>query len=178
VRAVAFPERVATDDERDRLLVVHRHARERFANVGRGGQRVGVAVRSLGIDVDQPHLHRPERVREVAFAAVTLVTEPRVFFAPEDLVRFPYVDAATTEAERCEAHRLERTVARENDEVTPRQVASVLLLHGPQQAARLVEVRVVGPAVEWREALRTAAASVGGAIRARAVPRHPNEQRP
>ncbi len=122
----------------------------------RCGKRVGVAVRALGVHVDQAHLHRAERVGELALAAVALVAEPGVLWAPEDLVGLPDVRTPEAEAERLEAHRLEGDVAGEDEQVGPRHLPSVLLLHRPQQAARLVEVRVVGPAVERREALRAA----------------------
>src|SRR5215471_3479164 len=52
-------------------------------------------------------------------------------------------------------------------------------LIGPQETARLVEIRVVRPAVQWRNTLLAgagAAAAVGDAVRARAVPRHTDEQ--
>ena len=90
-RAVALAERVAADDQRDRLLVVHRHAGERLADVLGGGQRIGVAVRALGVDVDQAHLHGAERAGELAVAAVALVAEPRVLGTPEDLLGLPDV---------------------------------------------------------------------------------------
>src|SRR4030095_5773292 len=64
-------------------------------------------------------------------------------------------------------------------EVGPRDLAPVLLLDRPQQAARLVEAHVVRPAVERREALLSpaaASAAVPDAIRAGAVPRHADEQ--
>ena len=44
-RTVGLAERVAAGDERDRLLVVHRHARERLADVP-GPQRPGRGCRS------------------------------------------------------------------------------------------------------------------------------------
>src|SRR3546814_3599380 len=56
---------------------------------------------------------------------------------------------------------------------------SIFLLDRPQQAARLVEISVVGPAVERRETLLPAvgaAATVGGAIGARGVPCHADEE--
>ena len=59
--AVALAEGVAAGDERDGLLVVHRHARERLADVARGELRIGVAVRALGVHVDEAHLHGAER---------------------------------------------------------------------------------------------------------------------
>ena len=40
-RAVGLAERVAAGDERHRLLVVHRHAAERLADVARGGDGIG-----------------------------------------------------------------------------------------------------------------------------------------
>ena len=46
-RAMGLAERVPAGDERHRLLVVHRHATERLADVPRGGQGIGVAVRAL-----------------------------------------------------------------------------------------------------------------------------------
>ena len=72
-------------------------------------------------------------------------------------------------------------VAGEDQQVGPGDLPAVLLLDRPEQPARLVEVRVVGPAVERGEALRAAAAAaaaVGDAVRAGGVPRHPDEERP
>ena len=60
-RAVGLAEGVAAGDQRDGLLVVHRHAEERFADVLRGRERVRIAVRPFRVDVDQAHLHRAER---------------------------------------------------------------------------------------------------------------------
>src|SRR5262249_26932638 len=100
VRAVTLAEGVTADDECSSLLVVHGHPRKRLTNVDSCGQRVRVAVRSLGVHVDQTHLHGAERVRKVAHAAVALVAEPGVFGAPEDLVGFPDVGTAESEAER------------------------------------------------------------------------------
>ena len=57
---------------------------------------------------------------------------------------------------------------------------AVLLLYRPQQAARLVEIAVIRPAVQRGEALLPAigaAAAVGGAISACRMPRHADEER-
>src|SRR5205085_10846216 len=105
---------------------------------------------------------------------------PRVLRAPKNLFGLPDVFASEAEPERLEAHRLERDVAGEHDQVSPRDLLPVLLLDRPQQTTGFVEVRVVGPAVERCEPLRpvtTAPASVRGAVRARRVPRHADEQR-
>ena len=64
-------------------------------------------------------------------------------------------------------------------EVGPGDLAAVLLLDRPEEAARLVEADVVGPAVERREALLAAAraaAAVTDAIGAGAVPGHADEE--
>ena len=47
-RAVRFTKRVAADDQRRGLLVVHRHAAERFPDVACGGKRIGLAVGPSG----------------------------------------------------------------------------------------------------------------------------------
>ena len=178
--AVRLAERVPARDERDRLLVVHRHAVERLADVRGRGERVRGAVRALGVDVDQAHLDRAEGGLEVAVAGVALVAEPLLLRPPVDvLVGLPDVLAAAGEAERLEAHRLQGDVAGEDHQVRPREALAVLLLDGPEQAAGLVEVRVVGPAVERGEALLAgagAAAAVADAVGAGAVPGHPDHE--
>ncbi len=75
-RAVGLAEGVATGDEGDGLLVVHRHAAEGLTDVAGGGQRVGVAVGALGVHVDEAHLDGAERALQVTVARVALVVEP------------------------------------------------------------------------------------------------------
>jgi hypothetical protein len=178
-RAVGLSERVATGDEGDGLLVVHRHAGEGVADVARRRQRIRPAVRPFRVDVDEPHLHGAERPAELAVAAVALVAEPRVLRPPEDLLGLPHVLAPEAEAERLEAHRLQRAVAGEHQQVGPRDLPAVLLLDRPEQPAGLVEVGVVRPAVQRGEALRAvtaASAPVGDAVGAGRVPAHADEQ--
>ena len=179
-RTMGLAERVTAGDQRDGLLVVHRHAAEGLADVAGRGHRVGVAVRALGVDVDQAHLHRAERVGEFTVAAVALVLEPHPLGTPVHVVLGrPDVGATAAEAERLEPHRLERPVAREDQQVGPRDLLAVLLLDRPEQAAGLVEADVVGPTVQRGEALGTgaaAAASVGDAVGARRMPRHADEE--
>src|SRR5206468_1039016 len=113
-------------------------------------------------------------------AAVALVAEPRVLRTPEDLVGFPDVGSPEAEAERLESHRFVGAVAGEDQEIGPRELPAVLLLDRPEQPARLVEGRVVGPTVEGGEALRAlaaTAATIGDSVRACGVPRHPDEER-
>ncbi|EEF93589.1 hypothetical protein CATMIT_01779, partial [Catenibacterium mitsuokai DSM 15897] len=149
--------------------------------VARGGDRVGIAVGALRIDVDQAHLHRAERIFQHAIAAVALVAEPFGFHAPvHAFFGFPHVGAAAGEAEGLEAHRLQRDVAGEDQQVGPGNLVAVFLFDRPQQAPGLVEVAVVGPAVERSEALLPgagAAAAVEDAVGAGAMPGHADEQR-
>ena len=180
--AMGLAERVAAGDQRDRLFVVHRHAREGLTDVARRGDRIRLAVRTLGVDVDQAHLHGGERILELPVAAVALVGQPLALRTPVDVVlRLPDVHASAGETGRLEAHRFQRAVPGEDHQVAPGELPAVFLLDRPQQQARLVEVRIVGPAIEGGEALgarAAAAAAVADAVGARAVPRHADEQRP
>src|SRR5581483_3138326 len=109
------------------------------------------------------------------------VGQPGAFWSPVKLFGLPDIFAATAETESLETHRLEGNIASQNHEVGPGDLPSVLLLDRPQQPPCLVEVHIVRPAIERSEALLAAsrpAAAVADAIRAGAVPRHANEQRP
>ena len=59
-----------------------------------------------------------------------------------------------------ECELIEHTIASEEDQVGPRDLAAVLLLDGPQQATSLVKGDIVGPAVEGSETLLSAAVKV------------------
>ncbi len=180
--AVGLAEAVAPGDERHRLLVVHGHASEGLADVLGRRDRVRVAVRAFRVDVDEAHLNRGQRVLEIPVSGVALVVQPLLLGAPVDvLLRLEDVRAPAAEAEGLEAHRLQGDVAGQDHEVGPGDLAAVLLLDRPEEAPRLVEAHVVGPAVDGREALLAgsgAAAAVTGAIRAGAVPCHADEQGP
>ena len=158
--AMGLAEGVAAGDQGDGLLVVHRHAAEGGADVLGGGHVVAARVRAFRVDVDQAHVGGAERP-QVAIAAEALVdAQPGDLLAPVHvLVRLPHVRTAAAEAEGPEAHRLQRDVAGEDHQVGPGDLLAVLLLDRPQQAARLVDVDVVGPAVERGEALLAAAAA-------------------
>jgi hypothetical protein len=75
---------VTAGGERDGLLVVHRHAREGQPHVLRGAERVGLAADALGVDVDEAHLDRGERVLErLADLAVVAVEASHSFSEPQ-----------------------------------------------------------------------------------------------
>src|SRR5882724_3506130 len=117
-------------------------------------------------------------MREVAVAAIAFVAEPFALGTPEDVgFGLPDVGAAAAEAGRLEAHRLQRAIARQDQQVGPGKAATIFLLDRPEQEPRLVEIGVVRPAVEWGEALGAGAcatAAVTDAIGAGAVPGHPD----
>jgi hypothetical protein len=184
-RAVALAERVPAGDEGNGLLVVHAHP----PNVSRMSRAeaagVGIAARAFRIDVDEAHLHRRQRILEhtllIGFLGIeAAVAQPLFLGAPVDvLLRFPRVRAAAAEAEHRPAHRFDGDVAGHDHQVRPAELASIFLLDRPQEAPRLVEIGVVGPAVQRREALAArgcAAAAVAGAIGAGAVPGHADEE--
>ncbi|MNQ56987.1 hypothetical protein D3C85_711270 [compost metagenome] len=134
----------------------------------------------MRVDVDQPHLHGTQGVFQVPVAGVAVVAQPGGLGAPIDVFfRLPDVRAPAGEAEGLEAHRLQCNVTAQDHQVGPGNVAAVFLLDRPQQPARLVEVGVVRPTVERGEPLiagPTAAATIGDAVRAGAVPGHADEQ--
>ena len=182
-RAVAFAEGVAARGERDGLLVVHGHAREGHADVARRLERVGIAVGSFGVHVYEAHLDRGQRILErlaLDDAGLGALADPVLLGAPID-VALGLVDvlAAAAEAEDRPAHRLDRDIAGQDQQVGPAQVAAIFLLDRPEETPRLVEVGVVGPGVERGEALIArigAAAPVARAVGARGVPGHADEE--
>ena len=179
-RSVGFAEGVATGDEGDRFLVVHRHAAEGFANVACGGDRVGHAVGAFRVHVDEAHLHGGQWVGEVPVAAVSLVIEPRRLRTPVRFVGFPHVGSAAAETEHRQPHGFHGDIAGEDHEVGPRDLASVLFFYRPKKTPGFVQVGVIGPAVERGESLQagtTAAATVADAVGAGTVPGHADEQR-
>jgi len=67
---------------------------------------------------------------------------------------FPHIGAAATEAEGLQARGFQSAAPRQDHQVGPGDRAAIFLLDRPEQAAGLVQVDVVGPAIERREALR------------------------
>ena len=86
-------------------------------------------------------------MRPLVWAVKTAHTPDQILFGRPD------IGTAAAESKSRQAHRLEGTVTREDQQICPRDLLTVLVLDRPQQPARLVEVDVVGPTVEWGEAL-------------------------
>ena len=181
-RAMAFAESVTAGNERHGLLVVHRHAAEGLADIASRSDRIRIAVRSFRIDVDQSHLDGAERILQFPVAAVAIVAQPGVLGAPVDVfLGLPDVRPAAGEAQCPEAHGFEGAIAGEDHQVGPGNPVAVFLLDRPEQHPRLVEIAVVRPTVDRSEALvagSAAAAAVGDAVGARAMPGHADEKRP
>ena len=178
--AVALTEGMTAGGERHRLLVVHGHAGEGLAHIPTRSDRIGFTVGAFRIDVNQAHLHRGQRVlKQIVIAGIALVIEPALFMPPVDiLLRFPDVFTSTAETEGLETHGLQGHVAGQYQQVGPGDTAAVLLLDGPEQPSRLVQIDVVGPAVDGCETLIAGAGattSVTGTVGARAVPGHADE---
>src|SRR5207302_7405192 len=83
--AVGFPECVTAGNQRNGLLVIHRHAGEGLADILRGREWIRLAVRPFRIDINETHLYGSERIVELTFAAVALVRQPLPFRPPENI---------------------------------------------------------------------------------------------
>ena len=179
---MGFAKSVSAGNQRHGFFVIHRHAGERFPNVPGGSDGIRLAVRPFRIHIDQTHLNGTERVLQLSVAGVAFISEPLTFRSPVNIhFWFPDILTPSRETERRESHRFQRTVTGEDHQVGPRKFPAVLLLDRPEQPTRLVEVSIVGPTVERRKAEcagTSAATSVGDAVSACAVPRHPNEEWP
>ena len=145
-----------------------------------GRQRIRVAARALGIDVDEAHLGGAEGRNQLSLLVAAIGSQPLALGAPVHVFRLPGVNTAAGEAQGLEAHRVHGHRAGEDQQVGPGNLAAVFLLDRPEQAVRLVQVGVVRPTVERGEALQAAvrsAPAVDRPVGARAVPGHSNEER-
>ena len=81
-RRRGLAEGVAARNQRDGLLVVHRHAVERFTDVLSRRDRIRFAVRSFRIDVNQAHLHGGEGDVEVRVRRCSAGPQPSPLGTP------------------------------------------------------------------------------------------------
>ena len=178
---VGFTKGMAARTKGHGFLVIHGHARKGLANIPRRSDRIRVAVGPLRIDVDQTHLNGGQGTFELTVAGVALIAQPSVFRTPINVLAWlPDVLAPAGKTESLEAHRIHRDSAGQNNQVSPGKLPAVFLLDRPKQAACLVEVAVVWPAVEGCKSLRAearATAAISDAVGACAVPGHADEKR-
>ena len=180
-RTVRLSKRVSACDQRHSLLVVHGHAPERLSDVVGRREWVGIAIGAFWVHINQSHLDRTQRILQFTFSLVTLVVQPFCLRAPVNvLFWFPYISTTTGKTKRFETHAFEGHIAGQNHQVGPRNLATILLLDGPQQTTRLVQIRVVRPAVERSKAKHPCpctTATVTDPVCACTVPCHANEER-
>src|ERR1700722_12475056 len=178
---MCLAEGVTTGNQRNGLLVIHRHATKGFANVLRGRQWIRIAVRTLGIHVNQAHLRCPERLFEFPVAAVALIAAEKLLLGPPvDQVRLPVIRASAAKTESLKAHLLQSDIPGQDHQIAPGDLFTVFLLDRPQQAPCLVEIAVVRPTVELLESLLSAArtaAAVTRTVSPGAVPGHADKER-
>ena len=179
--SVGLAECVASCGQCDGLLVVHGHSGEGLPDVLSAEQGVWVRVRALWVDVDEAHLHGSQWVLQVLPGiAIPVVAEPLILAPPVDVVlRVPDVRPPATKAQHGSTHGLDRDLPSENQQVCPANAVAVLLLDRPEESSGLVEVPIVGPAVEGCESLGprgATAPAVAGPVGARCVPCHSDEE--
>mmetsp|Transcript_27576 Transcript_27576/g.51167 ORF Transcript_27576/g.51167 Transcript_27576/m.51167 type:complete len:574 (+) Transcript_27576:2069-3790(+) len=185
-RTVRLAKGVTTRNQCHGFLIIHRHARKCFPDIATRGLWIRVPIRPFGVHIDQAHLDGSQRVFQLAVAGVAAVFatacfKPLGFRTPIDVfLGLPHVGTTAAKAERCEPHIFHRDIAREDHQVGPGNLIPVLFLDRPQQAARLVEVAIVGPGIQRRKALRTGCCTTTAicrAVCASRVPRHTHKER-
>src|SRR5471030_563214 len=106
--------------------------------------------------------------------------EPGFLVAPVNIkVWFPYVFTPGTKTKGTETGVFQGHVTGENIKIRPGNFLAVFLLNRPQQASCFIETDVIGPGVQRRKALLTAAratTSIDGTVGACAVPCHTNKK--
>ena len=104
---MGFAEGVPAGNQRDRFFVVHRHAAERLADIPRCSDWIRLSIGPFRIHVNQAHLNRAERIRELTVTAVALVRQPLALRPPVNLIGLPDILAPAAKTEGLEAHRLQ-----------------------------------------------------------------------
>ena len=136
---------------------------------------------SLGVDIDQAHFNRCQRLIESAVSTVASIAKPAGLATPEHILfRLPDVGATGGKAQGGETHRLQGLSAGQHNQVGPGDPIAITALQRPEQATRLVQVGVVRPAIEGRKtliAMAGATATIGDPIGTGAVPGQADEQR-
>ena len=180
VCSVGLTKRVTARNQCDRLFVIHRHATKGLADIMCGEHWVGIAVGAFWVNVNQTHLYRCEAITKLTTLGIALIGKHLCLGTPVDPLGLPIVRAAACKTKGFETHVFHGHITGEHHEISPGDLVAVLLLDRPQQAAGLVEVAVVRPAVKWLESLLTAigaTTTVRGAVGAGAVPGHTDKER-
>src|SRR6202045_5390517 len=112
-RAVRLAKGVAARNQGNGFFVIHRHATESLTNILDRCNWIRLAFRAFRVDVNQPHGGRSERIFEIAFAGVALVsTQPSGLRTPVNvLIRFLSLAAPPMSTEGLEAQRFQGFLA-------------------------------------------------------------------
>ena len=176
-----LPKRVPPCNQRHCLLIVHRHPRKRLPNVPSRSQRIRFPIRPFRIHINQTHLHRAQRIRQMPIPSVSLVSQPLTLRPPINiLLRLPHICTPTRKPEGLKSHRLQRHIPGQHHQIRPRDLIAILLLDRPQQPPRLIQIAIVRPTIQRRKPQRPkprSPTSISHPIRPRTVPRHPNKER-
>ena len=179
--AMALAEGVTTGHQCHGFFNTHAHARKRFTHISAGGDGIRFAARTLRIDVDQAHLHGCQRLVQVSLCVSPIVVKPSGLAPPEHiLLGLPDVDAPAGKSKGAESHRLQRHIAREDDQIGPGNGIAVFALDRPEQTSCFIEIGVVRPTVERRKSLvpmTSPTAAITCPVGPSAVPGHADEQR-
>ncbi len=171
--AVRFTNRVTTNREGSSFFVIHRHTGEGFTHLGGGLERVGNAVDTFRVHIDQAHLDSGQRVFHGVRLGDIVITIVRwcqpFFFSPPIgvLFRMPDIFAATGKAKDFQAHGFIGHGASQNDQVGPGELVAVFLFDRPEKTTRFIKVGVIRPGVqrgETKVALAAAATTVGQTV--------------
>ena len=93
----------------------------------------------------------------------------------------PNIFAPAAKPKGFAAHGFDRDIARQNQQISPRDFIAVFLFDRPEQTPCLIQIAIVGPRVQRCKALRARAAAtapITRSISARRMPCHPDKKGP
>ena len=112
-------ERVAARDQRQRLLVIHRHIAESGPDRRGRRNRIVIAARTFGIDIDKAHLRGGQIALQRSIGVGPLMPQHLGLWAPIHHVGLPGVDASARETDGLEPHVLKRDIAGQHHQIAP-----------------------------------------------------------
>lgn len=133
---------VTTNDESSSLLIVHTHTAKSSTDIKSRSLGVRASIRTLGVNVNETKVRSTKRLLEligtlinvcatIVANVVTLGDKGGLGTPVDGLIGLPGVSTTTGETEGLEAAVLEGDVAGEDNQVSPRDLAAILLLDRP-----------------------------------------------
>ena len=112
---------------------------------------------------------------------ISRVPQPSILASPVNiLIWLPSIFSPTTKTKRLKSHRLKRDIPRQNKQVSPRNLLTILLFDWPKKSPRLVNIHVVRPTIQRSKPLLSSTGTtptIANPIGTSAMPRHPNKLR-